>query len=114
MWNLFIGLIAVMLANVFFGASLAKLKQEFNKENLLNGLFKIFTIVTGTGLIYLCGYLNPNIMVVEIQGNIVNLIEGIRLIAIAGIVFYGAKSLSKLIETIKINTAVKSVENTDN
>lgn len=102
-----------MLANILLGASIAKLKEEFNKENLLNGIFKASMIVISTALIYFCGYLNPDVMAVEINGTVVNLIEGIRLITLAGIILYGAKSLTKLAETIKITTAVKSIENTD-
>ena len=61
MLNLFIGLVATMLANVLLGMTLAKLKQGFNKKKLLEGLVKIVSILAGVGLMYLTSYLNPDI-----------------------------------------------------
>lgn len=97
-----------MLANVFLGATLAKFKENFNKQNLVNGLFKIICIVVAVGFMYLCSYLNPDIMALNVSGTDINLIEGIRLIGIAGIVYYGGKSLKKLADLIKVSTAINS------
>ena len=52
MLNLFIGLASVMLANVLMGVTLAKLKQNFNKKKLLEGLVKVVSVLSGIGLMY--------------------------------------------------------------
>lgn len=95
-----------MSANVLLGATVAKLKQEFNKENLINGIFKATCIIIAVAFMYLCSYLNPDIMVLNVNGSDINLIEGIKLIGIAGIVYYGAQSLKKLANLIKVSTAI--------
>ena len=69
MIKIVIGLISVMLANVLLGVTLAKLKQEFKKEKLLSGLVKYLGIVLGVLLMYLAGYLNPNIIDLSYKNN---------------------------------------------
>ena len=96
MIKIIIGLISVMLANVLLGVTLAKLKQEFKKEKLLSGLVKYLGIVLGVLLMYLTGYLNPNIIVANINNVEVNLMAGIEVLFVSGIVFYGMQDLIKL------------------
>ena len=96
MIKIVIGLISVMLANVLLGVTLAKLKQEFKKEKLLSGLVKYLGIVLGVLLMYLAGYLNPNIIVANINNVEVNLMTGIEVLFISGIVYYGMQDLIKL------------------
>ena len=96
MIKIIIGLVSAMLANVLLGVTLAKLKQEFKKEKLLSGLVKYLGIVLGVLLMYLTGYLNPDIVVANINGIKVNLMAGIELLFISGIVFYGMQDLIKL------------------
>ena len=96
MIKIIIGLISVMLANVLLGVTLAKLKQEFKKEKLLSGLVKYLGIVLGVLLMYLTGYFNPNIIVANINNVEVNLMAGIEVLFVSGIVFYGMQDLIKL------------------
>lgn len=110
MIKILIGAVLVMLSNVLLGATLAKLKEEFNKQNLLNGLFKATCIIIAVAFMYACSYLNPNIIVLNMNGVDVNLIEGIRLIGIAGIVYYGGQSLKKLANILKVSTAIDNNE----
>lgn len=69
MLNLFIGLASVMLANVLMGVTLAKLKKNFNKKKMLEGLVKVVSVLSGIGLMYLTSYLNPDILVANINGS---------------------------------------------
>lgn len=96
MIKIIIGLVSVMLANVLLGVTLAKLKQDFKKEKLLSGLVKYLGIVLGVLLMYLTGYLNPDIIVANINGIEVNLMAGIEVLFISGIIFYGMQDLIKL------------------
>lgn len=96
MIKIIIGLVSVMIANVFLGVTLAKLKQEFKKEKLLSGLVKYLGIILGVLLMYLAGYLNPDIIVANINGIEVNLMAGIEVLFISGIIFYGMQDLIKL------------------
>lgn len=96
MIKIVIGLISVMLANVLLGVTLAKLKQEFKKEKLLSGLVKYLGIFLGISLMYLAGYLNPDIIVANINNVEVNLLSSIEVLFISGIVYYGMQDLIKL------------------
>lgn len=96
MIKIIIGLVSVMIANVLLGVTLAKLKQEFKKEKLLIGLVKYLGIVLGVLLMYLTGYLNPDIVVANINNVEVNLMTGIEVLFISGIIYYGMQDLIKL------------------
>lgn len=107
MWNIIVGLVCVMLSNILLGTSLATLKKQFNSKTFINGIIKALLIVFSIGAMYLCSYLNPSIMVANINGQEVNLISGMELIFIAGIVFYGFNSLVKLKDLLKLKSDIK-------
>ncbi|MCI6761285.1 MAG: phage holin family protein [Lactobacillus johnsonii] len=110
MLNLFIGLVATMLANVLLGITLAKLKQNFNKKKFLEGLVKVISILLGIGLMYLTSYLNPDILVANINGTNVNLIDAIKMLFMAGIVMYGSQDLIKLKDILKLKTEITDLQ----
>lgn len=110
MLNLFIGLVSTMVANVVLGMTLAKLKQTFNKKKMLEGLVKIVSILAGVGLMYLTSYLNPDILVANINGTNVNLIDAIKLLFMAGIVMYGSQDLIKLKDILKLKTEINDLQ----
>lgn len=110
MLNLFIGLTATMLANILMGMTLAKLKQDFNKKKMLEGLVKVISILIGVGLMYLTSYLNPDILVANINGTNVNLIDAIKLLFMAGIIMYGSQDLIKLKDILKLKTEINDLQ----
>lgn len=110
MLNLFIGLVSTMVANVLLGMTLAKLKQSFNKKKFLEGLVKIVSILGGVGLMYLTSYLNSDILVANINGTNVNLIDAIKLLFMAGIVMYGSQDLIKLKDILKLKTEILELQ----
>ena len=110
MLNLFIGLASVMLANVLMGVTLAKLKQNFNKKKLLEGLVKVVSVLSGIGLMYLTSYLNPDILVANINGTNVNLINAIKFLFMAGIIMYGSQDLIKLKDILKLKTEITDIQ----
>lgn len=109
MIRLSIGLISVMIANVIMGVTLAKLKSQFNKKKCLEGLVKVGSIIISILLMYLCSYLNADIMVASINGMNVNLMDGIKLLFTAGIVYYGSQDLIKLKDILQLKTEITDV-----
>ena len=109
MIKLSIGLISVMIANVIMGITLAKLKSKFSKKKCIEGLVKIISIIISILLMYLCSYLNADIMVASINGTNVNLIDAIELLFTAGIVYYGSQDLIKLKDILQVKTEIKDV-----
>ena len=110
MLNLFIGLASVMLANVLMGVTLAKLKQNFNKKKLLEGLVKIGGVLIAIGLLYLTSYFNPNILVVNVDGKNMNLIDAMNVLFTTGIVIYGSQDLIKLKDILKLKTEITDIQ----
>lgn len=110
MIKIVIGLISVMLANVLLGVTLAKLKREFKKEKLLTGLVKYASILIGISLMYLAGYLNPDIIVANINNVEVNLIVGIEVLFISGIVYYGLQDLIKLKNLLGLSSDITPID----
>lgn len=110
MINLAVGLSSVMIANVIMGTTLAKLKSQFNKKKFLEGLVKIASIIISILLMYLCSYLNEDIMVASINGMNVNLIDAIKLLFTAGIVYYGGQDLIKLKDILQLKTEISDLE----
>lgn len=110
MLNLFIGLVSTMLANILLGTTLAKLKQSFNKKKFLEGLVKVISILLGIGLMYLTSYLNPDILVANINGTNVNLIDAIKMLFMAGIVMYGSQDLIKLKDILKLKIEINDLQ----
>lgn len=109
MIRLSIGLVSVMIANVIMGMTLAKLKSNFSKKKCLEGIVKILSIVISISLMYLCSYLNADIMVASINGMNVNLMDGIKLLFTAGIVYYGSQDLIKLKDILQVKTEINDV-----
>ena len=107
MWKIIIGLMCVMISNILLGTSLATLKKNFNKTVFVNGIIKAILIVFSIGAMYLCSYLNPDIMITNVNGQDVNLISGMELLFIAGIMLYGFKSLVKLRDLLKLKTNIE-------
>lgn len=114
MIDLLIGLVAAMVANFLLGTNLATLKDEFDKKKMLSGLLKIGGVVLGVGAMLSCAYLTKDIMVININNQNVNLLDAMRMIFIAGITYYGAQDVSKLIKilNVKVPVAEKTKENT--
>ena len=110
MIKIVIGLISVMIANVLLGVTLAKLKKEFNKEKLLNGLVKYMSIVLGVLLMYLAGYLNSDIMIANINNVEVNLMTAIEVLFVSGIVYYGMQDLIKLKDLLGISNDITPID----
>lgn len=110
MFNSFIGLAAVMLANVLMGVTLAKLKKNFNKKKMLEGLVKIGGVLIAIGLLYLASYFNPNILVVNVEGKNMNLIDAMNLLFTTGIMIYSGKDMIKLKDILKLKTEISDVK----
>lgn len=111
-YKIVIGLICVMLANVLFGSSLAKVKQEFEKKRFWNGFYKVIMITIGVILMCITAYFNPNILMISINDTNLNLKDGMETIIIAGIAMYGAMDLKKIAQLIGVSTIVNDVNKT--
>lgn len=114
MLKILIGLLAVMLANILLGATLAGFKKEFNRDNLCKGIFKAICIILACLFMYTCAWLNPNIIVAEINGAELTIVGGMNALFIAGIILYSGKDLMKLKDLLKLSTKVEEKKEGNN
>jgi len=90
------GLVSVMIANILLGTNIANMNKEFTFSKFIKGIVKSIFIVVSCCLLYLCSYLNPDLIVADINGVSVNLIDGMELLFVSEIISYGYQCLAKL------------------
>lgn len=110
MVKVILGLFCVMVSNILFGVTLAKIKGMFNKDKLLKSLVKYISLILGVFFIYIAGVLNENVVVAEIDGISVNLVSGIKLLFTLGLMYYGGQSLIKLKDLLGIKIGLISID----
>jgi len=96
-----IGLIILMATNITLGSIDALLTQDFNRKKFLQGLIKAFVVIICFIATYFVGIINPNVIAVSINGEMVNVMTGMNLVVMAGFVFYTKEVLLKLAAFIK-------------
>lgn len=106
MFGLLLGLICLMFANFLLGTNLATLKKEYDKDKMVSGIVKIGGVILG--IIFMLGsaYLTKDIIVANVNNQNVNLLDGMKYVFMAGIVFYGAQDINKLIKILKVNVPI--------
>ena len=74
MVKVILGLFCVMVSNILFGVTLAKIKGMFNKDKLLKSFVKYISLILVVFFIYIAGVLNENVVVAKgIISNIKNM-----------------------------------------
>ena len=96
-----IGLIVLMLCNILMGSIDALLTQEFNKKKFLQGVIKAVVVVICFILTYFVGLLNPNVVAISVNGEMVNVLTAMNLVVLAGFTWYAKEVFIKLATFIK-------------
>ena len=107
--NLGIGLVLLMCINIVLGSIDSIFKQSFDKKKFTQGLLKSFIIALCTMGIYGVGYLNPDVIAMNINGQDVNLLTTIYILIMSGFVLYAKQCVEKL---SKIILGEKALEDT--
>ena len=95
-----------MFANFLLGTNLATLKKEYDKDKMVSGIIKIGGVVLGIVFMLGSAYLTKDIIVANINNQNVNLLDGMKYVFMAGIVFYGAQDVNKLVKILKVNVPI--------
>lgn len=106
MFGLLLGLICLMFANFLLGTNLATLKKEYDKDKMVSGIIKIGGVVLGIVFMLGSAYLTKDIIVANVNNQNVNLLNGMKYVFMAGIVFYGAQDVNKLVKILKVNVPI--------
>ena len=90
------GLILVILANIALGSTGAIIEGDWDKVKFRNGCIKGGVVAVSLIDVYFAGYLNPNLMVVDIDGQTVNLMTAVSLVMLAAFTAYSVDVIKKL------------------
>ena len=104
-FKIIISLTCLMIANIVIGTKLADLKQEFNKEKLVNGISKALFTLIGLGLIYASTVVFP-MNVADINGEMVTTLTGTTILLKAANLIYAGKVLLKIKDIFSLNIPI--------
>ena len=96
MIKLGLGLLGLMSINIILGSIDSIFNQSFDKVKFKQGIFKSLIIMLCTIGIYVIGYFNPNVIVINVNGQDVGLLTAIYLMIMGGFVLYGKQCIEKL------------------
>lgn len=89
-------LLTLILINILLGSINAIIQKEYDGVKLRQGFLKgIIVCISFVGC-YFVGLLNPDLLVLNIEGQEITLLTGINIILVGGYVFYGKDILEKL------------------
>lgn len=104
MLRLAAGLLLVIAANIALGSINAIIDGEWDTMKFRNGCIKGAVIALALIAVYFAGYLNPDLMVVEVDGQTVNLMTAVSLAMLAAFTAYAVDVLKKLKEMLSTAT----------
>lgn len=102
--RLAVGLILVILANIALGSTGAIIEGDWDKVKFRNGCIKGGVVAVALIAVYFAGYLNPNLMVVDIDGQTVNLMTAVSLVMLAAFTAYAVDVIKKLKDMLTSTT----------
>jgi len=98
-----IGLMILMATNIILGSIEALFIQTFDIKKFLQGLIKALVVIICFIATYFVGIINPDVIAVSVNGEMINVMTGMNLVVMAGFVFYTKEVLLKLATFIKGN-----------
>jgi hypothetical protein len=91
-----IGLLGLIIINIILGSVKSVFESKFDKVKLLQGVVKGFIVSLCFIGCYFIGLLNPNIIVINANGQDINLLTGVHMVVLGGYLVYGKEVLTKL------------------
>lgn len=98
------GLVLLIAANIALGSINAIIAGEWDRAKFRNGCIKSAVVAMALIAVYFSGYLNPDLMVVEVDGQTVNLITAVSLAMLAAFTAYAVDVLKKLKDMLSTAT----------
>lgn len=98
------GLVLLIAANIALGSINAIIDGEWDQTKFRNGCIKSAVVAATLVAVYFAGYLNPDLMVVEVDGQTVNLMTAVSLAMLAAFTAYAVDVLKKLKDMLSTTT----------
>ena len=104
------GLLILIIVNIVLGCTKACFEKCFQRQRLWHGMIKGLIIFLCLGAVYLAGYLNPDVIAVNIGGVSYTLMEAIYLVVFGGYLSYAYQVVYKLSKMLSNKTEIETVE----
>jgi len=110
--NLCIGLIILITSNVLLGSVTSLFQKQFDKVKFIQGVIKSSIILTVFIGVTYAGVLNPNILMIEINGQSTDLLTAIKMLVMGSYLWYGKDVFVKLSNLISGKVKIGKDEET--
>ena len=97
-----LSLLCLIGINILLGSINAVIHREFDKGKLINGSIKGGIITFSFVACYFVGTLNPDVIIINANGQDLNLLTAINILILAGYVWYGKQVIEKLAGFINV------------
>ena len=101
-----IGLIVLIIVNIILGSLNALFTSDFDRKKFYEGILKGSVVVLCFIATYYVGFLNPDIIAIQVNDIEVNVITGVYLIVLSGYYYYAKQVFDKLSNILKGNIAI--------
>ena len=106
-FNLGISLLILVTINITLGSITSIFQQQFDKTLFFQGFIKaLIVVISFIGVVYV-GSLNPNVIVIQVNDQNVDLYTGTRMLMLVSYIYYGKEVLVKLSGFVKGDYKVK-------
>lgn len=103
-FKLGIGLLLLVIANIGLGSISAFIDKTWDWIKFRNGVIKGAVVVAALVAVYYAGYFNPDLLVVDVGGQTVNLMTAINVVLMATFTTYAVDVLKKLRDMLNTST----------
>lgn len=99
-----LGLLLLILANIALGSINAIIEGRWDYMKFRNGCIKGGIIAAALVAVYFAGFLNPDLLVIDADGESVNLMTAVYLLLMAAFAVYAIDVLKKLKDMLTTET----------
>ncbi len=90
------GLVILIVVNIILGSLSALFVKAFDWNRLVEGALKGFIVIVCFAATYFVGYINPNVVAINITGIELNILNAIQIVVLAGYYYYAKQVIVKL------------------
>jgi len=102
-----IGLIIFMIVNITLGSIDAVLTNTFDWGKFKRGIIKAIVVLICFILIYIAGAINADVIIINVNGQEVNILTAIYFVIFSGLTWYVKEVLTKLASLVKAQIVIE-------
>jgi hypothetical protein len=108
--NLGIGLLGLMVINIFLGSIDSIFSKSFDWVKFKLGLLKSFAVAMCTLGLYGVGWLNPDVVAMNVDGQAITLLMAIYMLIMTAFISYAKQCIDKLSKILLGGKTIEEVK----